>query len=195
MALKTTTNGPKRNLPTVTHDGKPANTRTQMQRHGERVSHGSGPTFSRPEPIHWSIVGVKNEGNRWRLPNGRIEKRPAVAHTSDGDYTNLQIDPRTTKRFVRMVDAYGHQVFHTLSNGAAHVVEHDGRWSRDLFCQHQLDKGRMLGWFSIEPGECLVRLIRDGFARADKVLVKHEGVCKVGTRVCKHATAERAALL
>lgn len=155
-------------------------------------------------PITWiTTKEVQQTGMLWRGNHVRrgehgIERLPGITHVGDGHYNPKarQVHPRALSRFRRMLVASGHVQQVTHSNGSAHlpVIEH-GRFSRDGYCQHILNKGIVLGWIDIE-GPCLKRQIADGLVNPRRVLtladVESSPLCKPG-KPCKHIEAEQSA--
>lgn len=145
------------------------------------------------EPCFWtSNAPGYNTRDRQRtfMVNGekRTERHPQRGHA--GDYENRLKAPGT--RYIRMVDHHGHEIFHTLTNAAAHL-DHTAP-----FGQYQLAKARFLGWFM--PGACPCALLATGELKANHVVAKQivgEKPCAPGSysyeNQCPHSKAERDA--
>ncbi len=201
MAIKTTTNGPKQ--PLATGETAAVANAQQMRALGERASSGNGPTFGPLEPCMWittADVAHKTgphtfKGNNARRINGKVERRPSVAHTGECDYLDRKVHPRAQSRYRMMLDTTGNVCAIVHSNAAAHlpVIEH-GRYSRDGYAQHVINKGFALGWIDVNAG-CLKRQVADGLVSAAALVVdiSKAHVCGKDVATCKHIAAEQSA--
>lgn len=145
------------------------------------------------EPCFWtSPTPGYNTRDRQRtfMKDGRkvTERHPQRGHA--GDYENRLKAPGT--RYIRVVDHHGHEIFHTLTNAAAHL-DHTAP-----FGQYMMGKARFLGWFM--PGHCPCALLATGDLRPDHIVHRallSDKACTPGSysyeNQCPHSKAERAA--
>jgi len=145
------------------------------------------------EPCFWTSNSPgynTNDRQRTFMKNGVkcVERHPQRGHA--GDYENRLKAPGT--RYIRLVDHHGHEIFHTLTNAAAHL-DHTAP-----FGQYMLAKARYLGWFM--PGQCPVALLATGEMKrnhfVDQSLIGQAPCdpksCSYENQ-CQHSLAERAA--
>ena len=145
------------------------------------------------EPCFWTSNSPgynTNDRQRTFMKDGRkvTERHPQRGH--GGDYENRLKAPGV--RYIRVIDHHGHEIFHTLTNAAAHL-DHTAP-----FGQYMLAKARHLGWFM--PGACPVALLGTGEMNrnhfVDQTLVGQTPCdpksCSYENQ-CKHSKAERAA--
>ncbi len=147
------------------------------------------------EPCFWtSTTPGYNTRDRQRtfMSGGEkvTEKYPQRGHA--GDYEDRR--KANGVRFIRVVDHYGHEIFHTLTNAAAHL-DHTAP-----FGQYMMQKSRFLGWFM--PNHCPCALLSTGELAKDQIVsaeVRSGKACEPGTysyeSQCPHSKAERAARL
>jgi hypothetical protein len=116
------------------------------------------------------------------------EKFPQRGHA--GDYEDRRRADGT--RYVRLIDHHGHEIFHTLTNAAAHL-DHTAP-----FGQYMMGKARAFGWFM--PGHCPCALLATGELSTDHIVsgdVRKGTACQPGSysyeNQCQHSKAERAA--
>ncbi len=116
------------------------------------------------------------------------ERHPQRGH--QGDYEN-RLKAQGT-RYIRVVDHHGHEIFHTLTNAAAHL-DHTAP-----FGQYMMQKGRFLGWFM--PGQCPCALLSTGEMSPDHIMAREilsQPPCPPGSysyeNQCAHSKAERKA--
>ncbi len=145
------------------------------------------------EPCFWTSNSPgynTNDRQRTFMKNGQkvTEKHPQKGH--GGDYENRLKAPGT--RYIRMIDHHGHEIFHCLTNAAAHL-DHTAPYG-----QYAMQKARHLGWFM--PGQCPCALLATGeMSRnhfADQSLVKQQACDPKSYSYedqCPHSKAERAA--
>jgi len=145
------------------------------------------------EPCFWtSNAPGYNTADRQRtfMKDGekRTERHPQRGHA--GDYEKRFKAPGT--RYVRMIDHYGHEIFHTLTNAAAHL-DHTAP-----FGQYMMQKARYLGWFM--PGSCPCALLATGELTKDHIMAAEilgASPCAPGSysyeSQCPHSLAERKA--
>ena len=117
------------------------------------------------EPCFWtSPTPGYNTRDRQRsfMVDGelRTERHPQRGH--QGDYEN-RLKAQGT-RYIRVVDHHGHEIFHTLTNAAAHL-DHTAP-----FGQYMLAKMRYLGWFM--PGQCPCALLTTGEIKPNHIVDK-----------------------
>ena len=145
------------------------------------------------EPCFWTSNSPgynTNDRQRTFMKNGVkcVERHPQRGHA--GDYENRLKAPGT--RYIRLVDHHGHEIFHCLTNAAAHL-DHTSPYG-----QYALAKARYLGWFM--PGQCPCALLASGEMKrhhfVDQSLVG-KPPCAPGSysyeNQCPHSLAERAA--
>jgi len=145
------------------------------------------------EPCFWtSPTPGYNTRDRQRsfMKDGKrvTERFPQRGHA--GDYENRLRAQGT--RFIRIIDHHGHEIFHVLTNAAAHL-DHTAP-----FGQYQMQKARFLGWFM--PGQCPCALMATGEMKPDHIMsdeVRRGSPCAQGTysyeNQCPHSKAEQAA--
>ena len=145
------------------------------------------------EPCFWtSTTPGYNTKDRQRsfMKDGKrvTEKFPQRGHA--GDYEDRRRAPGD--RFVRVVDHYGHEIFLTLTNAAAHLDPNAP------FGQYMKGKARALGWFM--PGACPCALLATGELRPDHIVAKPilgQQACAPKSysyeNQCPHSIAEREA--
>lgn len=144
------------------------------------------------EPCFWtSTKPGYNTRDRQRsfMRDGKrvTEKFPQRGHA--GDYEDRRKAPGT--RYLRMIDNYGNEVFHVLTNAAAHLDTNTG-WA-----QYQLGKARALGWFM--PGACPCALLASRELKREHFLSREvlEGTPCTGSysyeNQCPHSIAEQKA--
>lgn len=145
------------------------------------------------EPCFWTSTSPGyNTRDRQRtfMKDGKrvTERHPQRGHA--GDYEDRRRAEGT--RFVRLIDHHGHEIFHTLTNAAAHL-DHTAP-----FGQYQMAKARALGWFM--PGQCPCALLATGELTRDHIVsdeVRKGHACAPGSynyeNQCAHSKAERAA--
>jgi len=145
---------------------------------------------------------VQNVGpGRWRGNNvqrgkGGIERLPAVSHVTD-DFRTRTEHPRARTRYRTMLTHDGNERTITHSNGAAHMpVIEEGRWSRDGWAQHMVNKGIALGWIDVNAG-CVKRQIADKLVDPNALIERDKiaamPVCARDAKTCKHLEIERTA--
>lgn len=145
------------------------------------------------EPCFWtSTTPGYNTKDRQRtfMKDGKrvTEKFPQRGHA--GDYEDRRKAQGT--RFIRVIDHHGHEIFHTLTNAAAHL-DHTAP-----FGQYMMGKARAFGWFM--PGACPCALLATGELQpghiVDRSLLK-QPACSTGSysyeNQCPHSIAEQAA--
>lgn len=145
------------------------------------------------EPCFWtSTTPGYNTKDRQRtfMKDGKrvTEKFPQRGHA--GDYEDRRKAQGT--RFIRVIDHHGHEIFHTLTNAAAHL-DHTAP-----FGQYMMGKARAFGWFM--PGACPCALLATGELQpghiVDRSLLK-QPACPTGSysyeNQCPHSIAEQAA--
>jgi hypothetical protein len=145
------------------------------------------------EPCFWTSNSPgynTNDRQRTFMKNGVkvTERHPQRGHA--GDYENRLKAAGT--RYIRLVDHHGHEIFHVLTNAAAHL-DHTAPYG-----QYALAKARYLGWFM--PGQCPCALLATGEMKrhhfVDQSLVGQAPCdpksCSYENQ-CKHSLAERAA--
>lgn len=148
--------------------------------------------FDREACFWTSTIPRYNDRDRQRsvMRDGeRITERfPQRGHA--GDYEDRRRAPGT--RFVRLIDHYGHEIFHTLTNAAAHLDP------TAPYGQHMMSKARAHGWF--QPGACPCALLSTGEMTKHHLVseeVRKGQACKPGTysyeAPCPHSLAETAA--
>lgn len=145
------------------------------------------------EPCFWtSTTPGYNTGDRQRtyMRNGKrvTEKFPQRGHA--GDYEDRRKAPGV--RFIRVIDHHGHEIFHTLTNAAAHL-DHTAP-----FGQYMMAKARHFGWYM--PGQCPCALIATGELHKDHIVsdeVRNGQPCPPNSysyeNPCPHSVAERKA--
>lgn len=145
------------------------------------------------EPCFWTSPSPgynTRDRQRTAMKNGRrvTERFPQRGHA--GDYEDRRAAPGT--RFIRVIDHYGNEIFHTLTNAAAHL-DHTAP-----FGQYMMGKARALGWFM--PGQCPCALLTTGELTRDHILsdeVLRGTPCAPKTysyeNQCPHSLAEQAA--
>jgi len=145
------------------------------------------------EPCFWTSTtpgyNTKDRQRSFMRDGVRVtEKFPQRGHA--GDYEDRRRADGT--RYLRMVDHHGHEIFHTLTNAAAHL-DHTAP-----FGQYQMGKARAFGWFM--PGACPCALLATGELRPDHIVdpgVRKAQPCPQGSysyeNQCPHSKAERAA--
>lgn len=145
------------------------------------------------EPCFWTSTtpGYNNrDRQRTFMKDGKkvTERFPQRGHA--GDYEDRRRAQGT--RYVRLIDHYGFEIFHTLTNAAAHLDP------TAPFGQYQMAKARHFGWF--QPGACPCALLTTGEMRPDHIVAREilkDQACPPGSysyeSPCKHSVAERAA--
>lgn len=145
------------------------------------------------EPCFWTSTtpgyNTKDRQRTFMKDGVKVTERfPQRGHA--GDYEDRRKAQGT--RFVRLIDHHGHEIFHTLTNAAAHL-DHTAP-----FGQYMMAKARYLGWFM--PGSCPCAALATGELKAshivDKSLLKAQA-CTVGSysyeNQCPHSVSERLA--
>ena len=147
------------------------------------------------EPCFWtSPTPGYNTADRQRtfMKDGKrvTERFPQKGHAGDYDDPNRRKASGT--RYIRVIDHYGNEIFHTLTNAAAHL-DHTAP-----FGQYMLGKARAFGWFM--PGQCPCALLSTGELHRDHLVdrsLMSATACQPGSysyeNQCPHSKAEQAA--
>lgn len=171
-----------------------------MREVGERASSRDGVHFRDKEPCLWmttydnQVPGGYKGNNVRRTASGAIERLPSVAHEND-DYTHRKVHARANTRWRPMLQADGTVASVVYSNAAAHLPSVEGKFSRDGYAQHVINKGLALGWIHTE-GDCLLRQIKEGLVNPAKVIARDVlkmKICPKDAASCRHIEAEKTA--
>ncbi len=145
------------------------------------------------EPCFWTSTSPgynTQDRQRTLMRDGKMvtERFPQRGHA--GDYEDRRVASGT--RYLRLIDHHGFEIYHCLTNAAAHL-DHTAPYG-----QYAMAKARHLGWYM--PGACPCALLTTGELTQDHLVsedVRRGTPCAPGSysyeRPCPHSKAERAA--
>lgn len=145
------------------------------------------------EPCFWTSTqpgyNTRDRQRSYMKDGKRVTERfPQRGHA--GDYEDRRRAPGT--RYVRLIDHHGFEVFHTLTNAAAHLDP------TAPFGQYMMAKARHFGWYM--PGACPCALLTTGEMKPGHIVDRSligQPACAPGSysyeNPCKHALSERVA--